>query len=66
MKFPYELYQLVFLGKSVFETMKKRSGDKRKREKRGDPGDIDGYLGKTEFSSVEGQCQFSVSCGSCI
>ena len=56
----------MFLGKSVFETMKKRSGDKRKREKRGDPGDTDGYLGKTEFSSVEDQCQFSVSCGSCI
>ena len=43
--------------------MKKRSGDKRKREKRGDPGDIDGYLGKTEFSSLEVQCQVLVSCG---
>lgn len=53
----------MFLGKSVFEAMKKRSGDKRKREKRGDPGDTDGYLGKTQFSFVEVKCQVLVSCG---
>lgn len=53
----------MFLGKSVFEAMKKRSGDKRKREKRGDPGNIDGYLGKTQFSFVEVKCQVLVSCG---
>merc|ERR1712048_240631 len=30
---------------TVFEAVKSRPGDKRKKEKRGDPGDIDGYKG---------------------
>lgn len=32
-------------GKTVFEATKKRPGDKRRREKPGDPEEIDGYLG---------------------
>lgn len=30
----------------MFEATKKRPGDKRRREKPGDPEEIDGYLGK--------------------
>ena len=30
---------------TVFEATKKRPGDKRKREKAGDPGEIEGYKG---------------------
>ncbi|EDO38815.1 predicted protein [Nematostella vectensis] len=32
-------------GNTVFESVKTRPGDKRKREGRGDPGDIEGYQG---------------------
>lgn len=32
-------------SKSVFEVIKKREGDKRKRQINNDPADIDGYLG---------------------
>uniref|UniRef100_A0A7M5V691 Pre-mRNA-processing factor 17 n=1 Tax=Clytia hemisphaerica TaxID=252671 RepID=A0A7M5V691_9CNID len=32
-------------GMSVFENIEKRTGDKRKREERGDPAEIEGYLG---------------------
>ena len=34
-----------FSGKTVFEASESRVGDKRKREKPGDPGDIEGYKG---------------------
>ena len=33
------------IGKTVFEKMKKRPGDKRAREMASDPSNIDGYLG---------------------
>jgi len=36
---------MCFLGKTVFEATTKRVGDKRTREKKGDPATIDGYLG---------------------
>jgi hypothetical protein len=32
-------------GLTVFEVTKKREGDKRKRHRNADPGDIEGYLG---------------------
>ncbi len=32
-------------GLSVFEACAKRAGDKRKRERNTDPGDVEGYLG---------------------
>ena len=35
----------LYTGKTVFEATKNRPGDKRKREKGGDPSDIEGYLG---------------------
>ena len=37
---------IVFSGVTIFEVAEARSGDKRKREKRGDPGSIEGYKGK--------------------
>lgn len=33
-------------GLTIFEATEARPGDKRKREKPGDPGDIEGYKGK--------------------
>ena len=34
-----------FAGVTVFEALKKREGDKRKRQKNDKPDDIEGYLG---------------------
>ena len=34
-----------FAGVTVFEALKKREGDKRKRQKNDNPHDIEGYLG---------------------
>lgn len=36
-------------GLTVFEASKPRAGDKRKREDRGDPGEIDGYKGNIDI-----------------
>lgn len=33
---------------TIFEVAETRAGDKRKREKPGDPGDIEGYKGNVE------------------
>lgn len=40
-------------GLTVFEASKPRAGDKRKREDRGDPGEIDGYKGNIDVSLSE-------------
>ena len=32
-------------GATVFEVKQVRTGEKRKREEKGDPGDIEGYMG---------------------
>jgi len=34
------------VGVTIFEVAEARAGDKRKREKPGDPGDIEGYKGE--------------------
>ena len=34
------------VGVTIFEVAEARPGDKRKREKPGDPGDIEGYKGE--------------------
>ena len=33
------------IGLTIFESSKRREGDKRKRHRNDDPSDIDGYLG---------------------
>ena len=37
---------VLCLGVTIFEVAEARAGDKRKREKPGDPGDIEGYKGE--------------------
>ena len=37
-------------GATVFERKVVRTGEKRKRESKGDPGEIDGYMGKQNCS----------------
>jgi len=38
---------MVFgVGVTIFEVAEARAGDKRKREKPGDPGDLEGYKGE--------------------
>lgn len=45
-----------FKGVTIFEVAEARAGDKRKREKPGDPGDIEGYKGKIARNKVIIQC----------
>ena len=45
-----------FKGVTIFEVAEARAGDKRKREKPGDPGDIEGYKGKIARDKVITQC----------
>ena len=45
-----------FKGVTIFEVAEARAGDKRKREKPGDPGDIEGYKGKIARNKVITQC----------
>ena len=37
---------MIGVGVTIFEVAEARAGDKRKREKPGDPGDIEGYKGE--------------------
>ena len=37
---------VLCLAVTIFEVAEARAGDKRKREKPGDPGDIEGYKGE--------------------
>ena len=39
------MWSLLLPGLTVFESAKARPGDKRKRQRNNDAGDIDGYLG---------------------
>ena len=41
---------------TIFEVAEARAGDKRKREKPGDPGDIEGYKGKIARNKVITSC----------
>ena len=41
---------------TIFEVAEARAGDKRKREKPGDPGDIEGYKGKIARNKVITHC----------
>ena len=37
---------MLCVGVTIFEVAEARAGDKRKREKPGDPGDLEGYKGE--------------------
>lgn len=50
---------IVFgIGVTIFEVAEARAGDKRKREKPGDPGDIEGYKGEV---SEKHKCNLYIS-----
>ena len=48
----FHAWFIYFLEVTVFEGIKARPGDKRKREKLGDPSEIESYKGKTIFSDI--------------